>query len=156
MTVVEIAVYPWLLVNVISNVQRTARLPKVCVICCYQPKCPVRIPASGPYGLSGCCPSTPRFSRLLASSTRASHSFKPSTTLRSCRIASNSRAHPSSSFVFNCFQTPSNALGQCSAGVGKHALKLAYELALSVDVSALVKIFCNAAARRPGVDATGA
>jgi hypothetical protein len=71
-------------------------------------------------------------------------------------MASNSRVHPSSSFVFNCFQTPSNAAGQCCAGVGKQALKLAYELALRVEARAVVKIFWRAVARTPGVDATGA
>ena len=108
------------------------------------------------HGLWGVSPSTLLLSRLRASSICESHWFKPSTTPRSCKSVSNSRWHPSSSLVLSCFHTPSKALGQCPAGVGKHALKLAYEFAFNVEVRAVVKILCNAAALSPGVEATGA
>lgn len=42
------------------------------------------------------------------------------------------------------------------AGVGKHELKLAYELARSDDDNAPANTFCRAAARGPGAAATGA
>lgn len=48
------------------------------------------------------------------------------------------------------------AVGQYFAGVGKHELKLAYELALIEEESAPANTFCNAAARGPGVAAVGA
>lgn len=63
--------------------------------------------------------------------------------------------HPSSSFAFSCFQTPSSALGQCRAGVGKHLEKLAYEFVFKVEVKAWLKILESATKRGPGVDAVG-
>ena len=63
--------------------------------------------------------------------------------------------HSSSKRVFNCFHTPSNAVGQYFAGVGKQELKFVYELALIDDDSAPANTFCKAAARGPGADATG-
>jgi len=42
------------------------------------------------------------------------------------------------------------------AGVGKHELKLAYELAFIEEDNAPANTFCSAAARGPGVHATGA
>ena len=77
-------------------------------------------------------------------------------TPRSLQIASNSRTQLSSSFSFNCFQTPSNAVGQACAGVGKHAEKLAYECVWIVFCRAELKILFSRVARGPGVDATGA
>lgn len=64
--------------------------------------------------------------------------------------------HSSSSLVFNCFHTPSIAEGQYLAGVGKQELKLAYELALIEEERAPLNTFWSAAARGPGVAATGA
>lgn len=64
--------------------------------------------------------------------------------------------HSSSSLVFNCFHTPSSAVGQYFAGVGKHELKLAYELARIEDDNAPLKTLWRAAARAPGVVAIGA
>ena len=74
----------------------------------------------------------------------------------SLKIFSKSRVHSSSSRVFNCLQTPSSAVGQYLAGVGKHELKLAYEFAFIEDDNAPENTFCNAAARGPSVHATGA
>lgn len=71
-------------------------------------------------------------------------------------MASNSLWQFSSSRVLICFQTASSALGQYLAGVGKQALKLAYELVLTVEAMAEENTFCSAVARGPGVDATGA
>lgn len=85
-----------------------------------------------------------------------SHWFSPSTTCLSSRIFSKSRVHSSSSLVFSCFHTPSMAVGQYLAGVGKHALKFAYEFALIEDERAPANTFCNAAARGPGVAVMGA
>jgi len=47
------------------------------------------------------------------------------------------------------------AVGQYLAGVGKQALKFAYEFALIDDETAPANTFCNAAARGPGVVAMG-
>ena len=58
--------------------------------------------------------------------------------------------------MFNCFHTPSSAVGQYFAGVGKQELKFAYEFALIEDDNAPAKTLCSAAARGPGVAATGA
>ena len=62
----------------------------------------------------------------------------------------------SSSLVLICLHTVSNAVGQYFAGVGKHALKLAYEFVFIVEETAPANTFCKAAARMPGVEATGA
>lgn len=62
-------------------------------------------------------------------------------TCRSSRIFSKSRVHSSSSLVLSCFHTPSNAVGQYFAGVGKHELKLAYEFALIEDDNAPANTF---------------
>lgn len=58
--------------------------------------------------------------------------------------------------MINCFHTPSSAVGQYFAGVGKHEAKLGYEFALMEEVSAEMKIFCRARTRGPGVVAMGA
>lgn len=62
----------------------------------------------------------------------------------------------SSSFAFSCRHTDSRLLGTCFAGVGKHAAKLAYELARSVRARASEKTCCRRDARGPGVRGTGA
>jgi hypothetical protein len=57
--------------------------------------------------------------------------------------------------VFSCFHTPSSAVGQYLAGVGKHAEKFAYEFAFSDEDRAPAKTCCSLAARGPGAVATG-
>lgn len=108
------------------------------------------------YALSGSSPSTIRAFLLLASSKTPSHSFSACTAPRSPKIASNSVRHPSPNLAFNCFHTPSKAAGQCFAGVGKHAAKLACECVRIVVASAVSKMRESAVARGPGVEAVGA